>query len=61
MEDPITTFEAAGYTNLVDRFVGAGAYSFLFDGLIGYLDHALANPSMTAQVVGRRRVAQQRR
>lgn len=51
MEDPITTFEDAGYTNLVDRFVGAGAYSFLFDGMIGYLDHALANPSMTTQVV----------
>ena len=51
MEDPITTFERAGYTNLVHRYVGAGAYSFLFDGMIGYLDHALANPSMTTQVV----------
>ena len=54
MEDPITTFEGAGYTNVVDRFVGAGAYSFLFDGMIGYLDHALGQP-VDERPGGRRR------
>jgi predicted extracellular nuclease len=49
-EDPIRAFEAAGYVNLVDRYLGNDAYSYLFDGTIGYLDHALANRSMAAQV-----------
>lgn len=52
MEDPITTLEAAGYTNLVEDFEGPNAYSFVFDGRIGYLDHGLANASMAGQVSG---------
>ena len=52
MEDPITTLEAAGYTNLVEVFEGPNAYSFVFDGRIGYLDHGLANASMAGQVSG---------
>ncbi|MEZ4868058.1 MAG: ExeM/NucH family extracellular endonuclease [Caldilineaceae bacterium] len=49
-EDPITTLENAGYTNLVERFGGAGAYSYVFDGQWGYLDHALASPSLLSQI-----------
>ncbi len=51
-EDPIQTLEASGYTNLIEQFEGQEAYSFIFDGEAGYLDHALANASLTAQVSG---------
>ena len=49
-EDPITTLEAAGYTDLIERFGGSDPYSFVFDGQLGYLDHALANPDLRGQV-----------
>jgi hypothetical protein len=52
MEDAITTLTSGGYTNLIKQFVGDSAYSYVFDGRRGYLDHALASPSMTSQVVG---------
>lgn len=52
MEDPIVALESAGYTNLVRYFGGLGAYSYVFDGQLGYLDHALSNASLTPQVTG---------
>ncbi|HEY3230558.1 MAG TPA: Ig-like domain-containing protein, partial [Roseiflexaceae bacterium] len=52
LEDPITTIKNAGYTNLINSFVGADAYSFVFQGQSGYLDHALASTSLTSQVTG---------
>jgi predicted extracellular nuclease len=52
MEDPITALESAGYVDLVESTIGAGAYSYAYYGQAGYLDHALANSSMTAQVAG---------
>lgn len=52
MEDPITAIRNAGYTNLVSTFGGPNAYGFAFDGQWGYLDHALASVSLTAQVTG---------
>jgi hypothetical protein len=61
MEDPIDAIKAgpddvAGtdddYTNLIAQFQGAHAYSFVFDGQAGYLDHALSTPSLTGQVMG---------
>lgn len=52
MEDPITAMEAAGYSNLIKQFVSADAYSFVFDGQLGYLDHALASPSLKSQIAG---------
>jgi uncharacterized protein len=51
-EDPIAVFEAAGYVNLIELFGGDEAYSYVFDGQWGYLDHALASPSLAAQVAG---------
>lgn len=51
-EDPIQVYLNAGYVDTIARFVGDTAYSFTFDGAAGYLDHALANPSLTSQVVG---------
>lgn len=50
MEDPIIAFQNAGYTNLIDQFIGPDAYSYVFDGQWGYLDHALANAGLAAQV-----------
>ena len=32
-----------GYTNLVQEFGGLGAYSYVFNGESGYLEHALAS------------------
>ncbi|OAI10476.1 hypothetical protein A1507_04125 [Methylomonas koyamae] len=50
-EDPITALKSAGYQNLLETFVGnQTAYSYVFDGAAGYLDHALANASLAAQV-----------
>jgi predicted extracellular nuclease len=49
MEDPIAAIRNAGYVNLIDTFVGSGAYSFVFQGQSGYLDHALASPALAAQ------------
>jgi predicted extracellular nuclease len=52
MEDPITVFKDAGYVDTIDEFAGNDSYSFVFDGQSGYLDHALASPSLAAQVSG---------
>ncbi|HMQ32291.1 MAG TPA: ExeM/NucH family extracellular endonuclease [Chloroflexaceae bacterium] len=51
-EDPIVALQSAGYTDLVAKFGGPGAYGYVFDGQLGYLDHALSNPSLTPQVAG---------
>ena len=49
-EDPIVALQDAGYTDLVASFGGPNAYGYVFDGQLGYLDHALANPSLQPQV-----------
>ncbi len=51
-EDPILAIQGAGYTNLIESFVGDSAYSYVFDGQWGYLDHALGNASLSPQVTG---------
>jgi predicted extracellular nuclease len=51
MEDPIEALKSAGYTDLVNTTMGVGAYSYVFDGQSGYLDHALGNASLGPQVV----------
>jgi predicted extracellular nuclease len=51
-ETPITTIKNAGYTDLLESRVGNDAYSFLFDGQLGYLDYALASSSLNSQVTG---------
>jgi predicted extracellular nuclease len=51
-EDPIRAFVTAGYQDLVKRFGGEHAYGYVFDGMVGYLDHALASPSLDGQVTG---------
>jgi predicted extracellular nuclease len=49
-ESPIRAIRNAGYLDLHQVFEGPKAYSYVFDGQLGYLDHALGNFSMTAQV-----------
>jgi hypothetical protein len=60
-EDPIdavlagpddTPGTADDYTNLVALFGGPTAYGYVFDGQTGYLDHALASPTLVPQVTG---------
>ncbi|HEX6286444.1 MAG TPA: ExeM/NucH family extracellular endonuclease, partial [Acidimicrobiia bacterium] len=51
-EDPIDTLEGGGLTDLVESFVGEDAYSYVFDGQLGYLDTALANDTMSDNVQG---------
>ena len=48
----IRAIEAGGYTNLVAKYGGEGAYGYVFDGQWGYLDHALASASLVGQVKG---------
>jgi predicted extracellular nuclease len=51
-EDPIAWFTGHGYTNLIRRFGGLSAYSYVFDGESGYLDHGLASSSLADQATG---------
>lgn len=60
-EDPINAILAGpddlwgtgdDYTDLLHLFQGEFAYSYVFDGQLGYLDHALANNALLPQVSG---------
>jgi predicted extracellular nuclease len=60
-EDPVKAIQvgaddqagtADDFTNLIEKYQGKYAYSYVFDGQAGYLDHALASASLTAQVKG---------
>jgi uncharacterized protein len=51
-EDPIIAFLSAGFINLIENRLGPDAYSYVFDGQWGYLDHALSSSSLNAQVTG---------
>ncbi|MDQ4037687.1 MAG: ExeM/NucH family extracellular endonuclease, partial [Actinomycetota bacterium] len=51
-EDPIDVLVAAGYVDLAATLIGPEAYSYVFDGQWGYLDYALASPSLFDQVIG---------
>lgn len=50
-EDPITHIINSGYTDLINKFGGNSAYSYVFDGQAGYLDHGLASSALTPQVL----------
>jgi Ca2+-binding RTX toxin-like protein len=60
-EDPIDAILAGAddtlgtgddYTDLLYNFIGEFAYSYVFDGQLGYLDHGLANADLLSQVTG---------
>ena len=53
-EDSINSITATGYVNEVERFerpLGM-PYSYVFNGQASYLDHALASPTLDAEVAG---------
>ena len=51
-EDPVTTLEAGGFSDMETVFHGANAYSYLFSGELGHLDYAFANSSLLAKITG---------
>lgn len=51
-EAPIDAILAGGYTDLIADFRGEDAYSYVFGGQTGYLDHALASENLSEQVTG---------
>jgi uncharacterized protein len=51
-EAPITTLTAAGFTDLEAKYQGEDAYSYVFDGQVGYLDYALAGRGLVGDVTG---------
>jgi hypothetical protein len=60
-EDPIDAVKAGpddllgtddDYTDLVYQFQGENAYSYVFDGQLGYLDHALSNQALATEITG---------
>ena len=50
-EEPVTEFLDNGFTDQLSRF-NAASYSFVFNGEAGYLDHAIASASLSAQISG---------
>jgi predicted extracellular nuclease/methionine-rich copper-binding protein CopC len=51
-EQPIQYILNQGYTNLANTFIGANAYSYVFDGLLGTLDYGIASASFTEFFTG---------
>lgn len=52
MEDPIMALVDEGYADLLRQFYGDEAYSYVFDGQAGHLDHALAGAGLLPMVTG---------
>ena len=50
-EDPIEQFTSSGYSDVIARFDPQG-YSFVYDGAVGRLDHALTSHSLSTKVTG---------
>ncbi|PZP14308.1 MAG: glutamate--cysteine ligase [Brachybacterium faecium] len=50
-EEPLQLFYEAGYTNLGAEFDPEG-WSYSFGGMVGSLDHVIANASATARITG---------
>ncbi|MFB9731815.1 ExeM/NucH family extracellular endonuclease [Ornithinimicrobium kibberense] len=51
-EDPIDALEADGFVDMLALLQGEYAYSYVFDGMLGYLDYAMASASMLENVTG---------
>ncbi|MCA1571800.1 MAG: ExeM/NucH family extracellular endonuclease [Chloroflexi bacterium] len=50
LETPISALREAGFTDLLAEYEGPDAYTYVFMGASGYLDHALSSPSLSEQV-----------
>ncbi|MBN2114559.1 MAG: ExeM/NucH family extracellular endonuclease [Acidimicrobiia bacterium] len=51
-EDPVDALVAGGYTDLLALYQGEFAYSYVFDGQLGYLDYALAGAGLVGEITG---------
>ena len=51
-EDPITTLTDGGMIDLHRTFHADSSYSYVYQGTLGYLDHALCNSTLYPQVTG---------
>lgn len=51
-EPPIAALRAAGLSDLIAMHLGDAAYTYVYRGTSGYLDHALAGPALRAEVRG---------
>jgi uncharacterized repeat protein (TIGR01451 family) len=50
-EDPVTTLESGGFTDLESSF-DPNTYSYLFSAELGHLDYAFSSSSLTPQITG---------
>ncbi|SQH77066.1 putative Extracellular nuclease [Shewanella benthica] len=50
-ENPLTALKNAGYTELFDHLDKENAYSYVYSGESGQLDHALANASLLDKII----------
>ncbi len=51
-EDPVYNLTSSGYVDQAARFMPSQGYSYVFDGMVGRLDHALTTASLSAKVSG---------
>lgn len=51
-EDPVRLLHQRGYVDTLAQFAGDAPYSFVFNGLSGRLDHALASAALAPRVTG---------
>jgi len=51
-EAPTTYLQGKGFTDIVNRFVGTNAYSYVFDGQMGMLDYAFTNANLLSKITG---------
>jgi predicted extracellular nuclease len=51
-EDPLRLLRQRGYVDTLAQFAGESAYSFVYNGLSGRLDHALASPALAPRITG---------
>ncbi|WFP16047.1 ExeM/NucH family extracellular endonuclease [Citricoccus muralis] len=51
-EAPITTLTEGGYVDLKKEYEGEEAYSYVFDGQLGYLDYAMAHEDIMPHISG---------
>ena len=51
-EDPVVALENAGFVDLLKETAGVDAYSFVFDGQAGALDHVFASRTLSPKAAG---------
>jgi predicted extracellular nuclease len=51
MEDPVRLLARRGYADMVAKLAGPHAYSYVYNGQAGYLDHVLADAAAARHVV----------